>query len=270
MKEKFGFLYNGYQTDRWFWEFIVVFRKVGLVMISVFLVANVQVQALAALFLCALCIMLHVLYTPFSTPMMDIMEFLSLVSSFGTFFCGQFLFAKGLGETTYLAASVVILLLNILFFAAFAYCFGSLMYDKCCKDKDADELEEQAKKQKEAAKRAATEQPLDIDDVSLRYRKPAVDVDAIAALETEAAEKEKADRDKAVKAAADASVLGGVLRHTGNLGFGLGAEREPTEEEKKQAQEEKERARERLKRASKRQRIKEEYHAMQQQNCIVM
>jgi hypothetical protein len=79
MKEKFGFLYNGYQTDRWYWEFMVVFRKVGLVMISVFLVANVQVQALAALALCTIAIMAHVLFTPFSAVMMDLMEFFSLV-----------------------------------------------------------------------------------------------------------------------------------------------------------------------------------------------
>ncbi len=37
------------------------------------------------------------------------------LSSFGTFFCGQFLFVKDLSENAYLTASVLILLLNFLY-----------------------------------------------------------------------------------------------------------------------------------------------------------
>ena len=36
-KEKFGFLYNGYQTDMFFWEIVIMYRKIAMIFISVFI-----------------------------------------------------------------------------------------------------------------------------------------------------------------------------------------------------------------------------------------
>jgi hypothetical protein len=48
-KEQFGFLYNGYRFKFWYWEFVVVIRKVLLVAISVYFISNLNVQALMAI-----------------------------------------------------------------------------------------------------------------------------------------------------------------------------------------------------------------------------
>lgn len=37
VKEKFGFLYNGYQSDLFFWEIVIMYRKIAMIFISVFI-----------------------------------------------------------------------------------------------------------------------------------------------------------------------------------------------------------------------------------------
>ena len=36
-KEKFGFLYNGYQTQLFYWEIVIMYRKIGMIFIAVFI-----------------------------------------------------------------------------------------------------------------------------------------------------------------------------------------------------------------------------------------
>ena len=36
-REKFGFLYRGYRKDFFFWEIIIMYRKIGLIFIAVFI-----------------------------------------------------------------------------------------------------------------------------------------------------------------------------------------------------------------------------------------
>ena len=36
-KEKFGFLYNGYQVELFFWEIVIMYRKIAMIFIAVFI-----------------------------------------------------------------------------------------------------------------------------------------------------------------------------------------------------------------------------------------
>jgi len=129
-KEKFGFLYNGYDIDFWYWEFVVIFRKVCLVTISVYFSGDTHLQALLAILLCTVALMVQSAARPFESEMMDWMEFTSLLSSFGTFFCGQFLFVTNLPSNAYIAASVLVLLFNLGFCIAILSAGGILLYRK--------------------------------------------------------------------------------------------------------------------------------------------
>jgi len=52
VKMKYGFLYIGYRKKRFIWEFVILYRKIAIVFVSVFLAAfNVPVQALTAMFI---------------------------------------------------------------------------------------------------------------------------------------------------------------------------------------------------------------------------
>ena len=37
IKQKYGFLFNGYQKNYYYWEGVIIFRKIALIFISVFL-----------------------------------------------------------------------------------------------------------------------------------------------------------------------------------------------------------------------------------------
>jgi hypothetical protein len=37
VKEQFGFLYNGYRNSTYYWEIVIIFRKITIIFISVFL-----------------------------------------------------------------------------------------------------------------------------------------------------------------------------------------------------------------------------------------
>ena len=37
LREKYGFLYNGYKRDNYFWEIIIMYRKILCIFVSVFM-----------------------------------------------------------------------------------------------------------------------------------------------------------------------------------------------------------------------------------------
>ena len=41
MSARFGFLLIGYKSQLWYWEFVIIYRKIFIVLISVFL-ANIS------------------------------------------------------------------------------------------------------------------------------------------------------------------------------------------------------------------------------------
>jgi hypothetical protein len=50
IKSTLGFLYLGYNTDKFFWEFVILYRKIAIAFISVFLISiSVHVQALTVM-----------------------------------------------------------------------------------------------------------------------------------------------------------------------------------------------------------------------------
>ena len=37
VKQKFGFMYNGYKRSDFFWEVVIMYRKIGMIGVAVFL-----------------------------------------------------------------------------------------------------------------------------------------------------------------------------------------------------------------------------------------
>jgi hypothetical protein len=118
-KMVYGFLFNGYHKDRWYWEFIVLTRKIVLVAISVYLTENLQVQALCSILLCCVALALQLYFQPFEAWEMNLVEAASLISSFITFYCSAFLFVDAVAESQQVAASLTVVAVNML-------------YDCCC------------------------------------------------------------------------------------------------------------------------------------------
>ncbi|TNV88176.1 hypothetical protein FGO68_gene8013 [Halteria grandinella] len=95
IKEKYGFLYNGYRNPQaYFWEFIIMYRKIVIIFIQVFLAQSGKiVQALAILLFLILCLSATAVKQPFANLPLNSLESISLMSSAITVYCGLFYIA---------------------------------------------------------------------------------------------------------------------------------------------------------------------------------
>ena len=70
------------QPDFYYWEIIVMIRKILMVCVAVWLSYDIQIQALCATLLVVIALCVHALACPYVTDAMDGLELLSLFGSF--------------------------------------------------------------------------------------------------------------------------------------------------------------------------------------------
>jgi hypothetical protein len=88
---KFSFLYKGYQAKWYFWEFVILYRKVALVCASVFLsTVSIMVQALSVLAVLLVSLFFQLQLQPFATPTFNRLELKSILVSAVTIYSGLF------------------------------------------------------------------------------------------------------------------------------------------------------------------------------------
>ncbi|TNV74984.1 hypothetical protein FGO68_gene9839 [Halteria grandinella] len=90
VKQRYGFLYNGYKKGfASYWEIFVIYRKVAIIFIQVFLVQNGKVvQALVTLIFLILLMFLVKTFEPYNKYCLNQLEFLSLFTSAASvYFC---------------------------------------------------------------------------------------------------------------------------------------------------------------------------------------
>jgi hypothetical protein len=91
VKEKFGFLFNGFKRKYYYWEIVIMYRKVLMIFISVFLnQIGLIVQALVILIVLVFFIQVNNLKRPFSDRALNEIENISLLASTITIYCGIF------------------------------------------------------------------------------------------------------------------------------------------------------------------------------------
>ena len=132
VRSRFGFLYTGYTEARYYWESVVMARKVGVIAASVFLAsAPPALAALGALFVVGAALAAHLVARPFdeSCASLHRLESASLTTAFLTFYGGLALYVGGGGDAgagvadtrTRTSATVLIVLVNVMCLAAFAF-----------------------------------------------------------------------------------------------------------------------------------------------------
>ncbi|CDW72107.1 UNKNOWN [Stylonychia lemnae] len=90
-RQKLGFLYRGYRKKYHYWEIIIMYRKILLIFISVFVSTfGVMAQALIVFIVLILFLILNLKAKPFSTVALNDLETVSLVTSMITIYCGLF------------------------------------------------------------------------------------------------------------------------------------------------------------------------------------
>lgn len=90
-KEKFGFLYNGYKRNSYFWEIVIMYRKILMIAISVFMNrVGLVVQALVLLIMMAGFLYVNNARRPFISRSLNDIEDLSLLTGIITIYCAVF------------------------------------------------------------------------------------------------------------------------------------------------------------------------------------
>ncbi|CDW79966.1 UNKNOWN [Stylonychia lemnae] len=134
IREKLGFLYNGYKHDFYYWEIVIMYRKIILIFIAVFIQNyGVMTQALIVFLLLIICLILNIKTKPFFLVVLNDLETLSLITSILSVYCGIYFVSNipqefqedipqevkagiSLGKSTSLFFFAVILISNLLFF----------------------------------------------------------------------------------------------------------------------------------------------------------
>ena len=90
-REKYGFLYNGYKKNYYFWESVNMIKKIIIIFISAFLkLAGVITQALVLFFILILYLIMNIKLMPFAFQTLNDMEMLSLITCMLTIYWGLF------------------------------------------------------------------------------------------------------------------------------------------------------------------------------------
>jgi hypothetical protein len=93
-KEKFGFLYNGYTQALFFWEIVIMYRKIAMIFISVFIQPQgVISQALLVFLLMIAFLVANLKKKPYLSISLNDLETISLLTSTLSIYCGIFFIA---------------------------------------------------------------------------------------------------------------------------------------------------------------------------------
>ena len=120
----YGFLYNGYRFRTYYWEIIILYRKVIIVFILVFLgLISVQIQALVTLFVMMLSLILHINFQAFDKANLNGLETRAIVSASVTVYCGLY-YLTTLDEGSKIAFFAIIVFANIYFIISWITVFA--------------------------------------------------------------------------------------------------------------------------------------------------
>ena len=109
---RYHFLIKGYEEQFYYWEIIIMARKIMMVVVAVFASRDIHVQSLCATLLVVVVLCLHSLACPYINESLDGLELLSLFGSFCTYFFGQFLFVESVETVGKAIVSFIIVAVN--------------------------------------------------------------------------------------------------------------------------------------------------------------
>lgn len=116
VKIRFGYLFSGFTESQFYWEFVVIYRRFLIIVIVTFCSQmSKMAQALMALSVLLLALLLHHHSKPYSHISLNIMENRSLLVSIATIFFGLFYLDDSLNSAVSYICFALILGFNVYF-----------------------------------------------------------------------------------------------------------------------------------------------------------
>jgi hypothetical protein len=128
-KFRFGFLWNGYKKERFYWEFAIIGRKIVTICAIIFIYnISVLVQAMSVLLVAVLFLLLQYSAQPFKEPHLSRLEFYSILAVFATCFGGVLFLSNDLNVELQAVVFAMVILANANFLLRWGY---SLTIQSC-------------------------------------------------------------------------------------------------------------------------------------------
>ena len=122
MRIRLGFLYTGYELRKYYWEFVILYRKIIVIALVVFL-SNISplVQALAVLFVLIVSLVVQARNLPYVTGTFNELEERGILVSVVTLYCGLFFVSDALDMYSKVLLFVAIVFANVYFLLMWLY-----------------------------------------------------------------------------------------------------------------------------------------------------
>jgi len=115
-KLRFGFLFNGYKLSRFYWEFVILYRKIIVICLAVFLSSiSIQVQALTCLLVLIIFLYMQKVCKPFVVDHLNQLETSAIFTATVTIYCGVYYLTNDLDEYSKILFFVLMLGCNAYF-----------------------------------------------------------------------------------------------------------------------------------------------------------
>ena len=121
-KLKFGFFYNGFKSEFYYWEFIIIIRELLITIFFVFISnESIPIQALCTFIVILASLMLQLKLEPYSTKQLNFLELLSILVSAITIYSGILFLTKDINESGKFVLFGFMALSNIAFIIVWIY-----------------------------------------------------------------------------------------------------------------------------------------------------
>jgi hypothetical protein len=117
----FGFLFNGYRRRHFYWEFVIIFRKILIICVTVFLnPISIPIQSLFIFLIFNLSYYLQYRVNPFKHVQLNQVERIAIFVACITIYCGMFFLTKDLDEPSKLVLFGMMVASNAYFLCIWA------------------------------------------------------------------------------------------------------------------------------------------------------
>jgi len=116
MKLKYGFLFSGFRKSKFYWEFVIMYRKIIIICCVVFIGNfSVRVQALTIMVVISYFVVLQHLVQPYSHVSLNRMEMRGILCAAVTIYCGLYYLSGDLSEPLKVFFFVIMVAINAIF-----------------------------------------------------------------------------------------------------------------------------------------------------------
>lgn len=134
MRTRFGFMYIGYKQKYCYWEYLVILRKVFIIIPSVFLASvSLLLQAIVIHAVLLLSLFLHELANPYEDKYLNDLEFRAIVVGLLSIYCGMSFLAGGLTDVGRVLMMLVFIAVNLYFLLYWLSAFTQVLSLKLVK-----------------------------------------------------------------------------------------------------------------------------------------